>query len=119
MTSKTSLRQQLQANIAFTPVVLPYAATVSINAALGQNFYIGNLTGNITLNATNGIDGKPLSVRLRQDTTGGRTLTLGSMFALPLGFTLSPVTTANTVTILTFRYDTGLTKFLLVDFDQY
>lgn len=55
---------------------IPYAATITPNAKLGDNIYIGTLTGNLTLNfPTNGYAGQTITFFFFQDAVGGRTVT--------------------------------------------
>lgn len=62
------------------PIQLVYAATVTIDLNFGKNvnFVIGSLTGNITLRFINGRPGQSGGIKLKQDGTGSRTLTLSS-----------------------------------------
>jgi hypothetical protein len=61
------------------PVAVAYSSTVTLDLDDGLNFDIGTLTGNITLaNFTNAKPGQSGVIRLAQDATGGRTLTVGS-----------------------------------------
>lgn len=58
-----------------------YSATLSIDASAGEKFYVGALTGNITIAApTNGTIGQRISFFFIQDGTGGRTVTWNSVF---------------------------------------
>ncbi len=65
---------------AAAPVSVSYAATVTLDMTTGFNWEIGALTNNLTLaNPSAGIDpGRSGWIGLRQDGTGGRTITLGS-----------------------------------------
>lgn len=72
-------------------VPLADAPTIATDAALGEVFAV-TLGGNRTLgNPTHLRDGQRLVWRLAQDATGGRTLTLGSMFYVNTGVTGSIV----------------------------
>lgn len=58
-----------------------YSATLSIDASAGEKFFVGALTGNITIAApTNGTIGQRISFFFIQDGTGGRTVTWNSVF---------------------------------------
>lgn len=77
-----------------TPVVLADGATISTDASLSTLFRV-TLGGNRTLgNPTNPIDGQRIIWELTQDVTGGRTLTLGSAFALGMDFPSVTLSTA-------------------------
>lgn len=77
------------------PVSVAYAATITLDLDTGINFDIGALTGNLTLaNFTNAKPGQSGIIRLVQDATGGRTLTVGSNLKRP-GGALSLTPTAN------------------------
>lgn len=53
-----------------------YSATITPNAKLGDNIYIGTLTGNLTLNLpTNAFPGQVITFFFFQDATGGRRVT--------------------------------------------
>jgi hypothetical protein len=61
-------------------VVIPYGATLSTDASLGNIFTVA-LTGNAVLeNPTNSVNGKRITWRFTQDSTGGRILTLDTDF---------------------------------------
>lgn len=85
-----------------------YAATLTIDAASGDEFHIGVLTGDIAITVTNPVEGQQLRIRYKQDATGGRALT----FAAPtLDPTITPVTAANAVGWLTLRYVLSETRY--------
>lgn len=64
------------ANRAYTTPQSPtVGATTTVDASLSNVFYI-SLTQNITLSITNPADGQSINIRLAQDATGGRTVTL-------------------------------------------
>lgn len=64
------------------PVVLTDAATIAVNAALGNHFRV-TLGGNRTLgNPTGALDSQMLLFELIQDGTGSRVLSLGNKYAL-------------------------------------
>jgi hypothetical protein len=91
----------------FSPQVsLAYAATIGTNAALGQNFAVGPLTGNATLsNPINLQAGMRLLWRIRQDATGGRVLTFGTMFKFEYGIIPGLTTTGGASDVLTAYFD--------------
>ena len=82
------------------PVSYAYAATVTVDAALSNVFYIGTLTGNTILAINNPSDGQTINIRFVQDTTGGRTVTLPGTASV-VG---TLVTTASYVDWLTLTY---------------
>lgn len=70
-----------------TKSLTPISGSVATDADEGHFFDIV-LTSNITLtNPTNPSDGQRITWRFRQDSTGGRTVTLGSKFRLAAGDT--------------------------------
>lgn len=72
------------------PQSLAYAATVTPDMSKGTLILIGTLTGTLTLaNPTNLADGMVIGVRIKQDGTGGRTVTLGSKWKVPSGTAFS------------------------------
>jgi hypothetical protein len=74
---------------------------IAWNMALGQRAKV-TLTANATLsNPTNATAAFP-DLEVRQDATGGRVLSFGSDFVLPVGFT-APPTTLNSYTLYHFQ----------------
>lgn len=104
-------------SLAITPNNLSVVSgTVATNANLSNNIR-ALLTGNITLaNPTNLRDGQIINYYLQQDGTGGRTVTLGSMFSTP-----SPVvasTAANAIDFMTCYYDQTNNKLFCIYTNQ-
>ncbi len=93
------------------------AATIALNANLGHVFEV-TLGGNRTLgNPTGGYDGQGITIRVRQDATGGRTLSFGTNYRFGTdipSITLS--TGANKVDYIGLRYDASATKWDVVSF---
>lgn len=93
-----------------------YAAAVTIdlasyNASPIVVVNVGALTGNVTLNITNGVDGQVIQVRLTQDATGSRIFTAGANLRFSTT-TPSPVltTTASKLDRLTFEWHSAAGK---------
>lgn len=90
------------------PVALTYAASITINAAASNNFNV-TLTGNVILANPSGLiaalDGAIYNIKIKQDATGSRLLTLGSKFKVPGGTALVLSTTANATDLLVAQYD--------------
>jgi lipopolysaccharide export system protein LptA len=64
------------------------------------------LTGNTTLaNPTNVSSGQTLTLRVKQDGTGSRTMAYGSQFKFSGGVAPVLSTAANALDVLTFQYD--------------
>jgi hypothetical protein len=109
--------------VAMTPVTLTDAATIAVNAALGNQFRV-TLGGNRTLGAPSGpVDGQVITVWFTQDGTGSRTITLalspgtsgGYWFGTDLtSITLS--TAAGTMDKATFQYDSANTRWDVTGF---
>lgn len=97
---------------------LPYAATLNTDASTGDIFDV-TLTGNATLaNPTNPVDGKTIRWRIRQDATGGRTVTLGNKFVIPSSAT-SPLpfsTAPDKMDVLAATYHAGRDKWDIIAF---
>lgn len=85
-----------------TPYTLTYAATITPDVANG-NVQVVTLTGNVTFSAfSNPVAGQSLTLIVKQDGTGSRTLTTTMKFSD--GFaTLS--TAANAIDVITVYYD--------------
>lgn len=68
-----------------TPVVADVAGNVTPDATASNNFEY-RLTGNLVLgNPTGPVSGQVLNFRLKQDATGGRTITWPGKFKFPEG----------------------------------
>lgn len=62
-------------------VAIPYAATFTPDLSKADEFQVGALTGNIAINApVGGQDGDVLVIALKQDGTGGRTITWNGVY---------------------------------------
>ncbi len=86
------------------PITLTDGATIGVNAGLGNTFRV-TLGGNRTLaNPTNLTDGQRLYFRIKQDGTGSRTLTFGSMYKFP-GASKTLTTTAGALDTVECQYD--------------
>lgn len=93
-------------------VALTDGANISLNAALGNNFYVV-LGGNRTLdNPTNAVSGQVINVRIRQDATGSRTLAYGTKYLFPGGTDPVLTTTASAVDFMSCKYDAVLDAWL-------
>jgi acyl dehydratase len=96
------------ANFLTTADVLPnvvnvtYAASVTLNAASANGFYLLALTGNLTIAAVTGLNaGQPIALYYQQDGVGGRTVAFPSSV---LG-AAQPDPVANAVSLQLFGYD--------------
>lgn len=98
-----------------TVVALSYSSTLATDASSGSIFDV-TLTGNVTLsNPTNPTNGQTLRWRIKQDATGGRTVTLGNKFALPGSVSsLEFSTAANKMDILAATYHSSRDKWDVV-----
>lgn len=89
------------------------AAIITLNAA---NLYIGYvasviLGGNRTLTISNATDGQNIVVRVTQDATGSRTLTVTNGRATTAVPAISLATAAGAITYVSLRYEATLNKF--------
>lgn len=93
-------------NQSVSPTVVSSATgTYTADASTSNNFQL-TLTGNLTLaNPTNLTSGMMLNFTLDEDATGGRTITLGSLFKFPGGVVPTWVTTANARNFISGYYD--------------
>jgi hypothetical protein len=102
-----------------TPDVLTDAATIAVDASLGNDFTV-TLGGNRTLgNPTNSVNGQKILFAIRQDGAGNRTLALGSDYRL--GTDISSVvlsTGANKTDYLGVRYNGADAKWDVVAFTK-
>lgn len=97
------------------PVALTDAATISVDASLGNHFRV-TLGGNRTLgNPTNATDGQKLLFEIIQDATGSRTLTLDTKFAFGTDITaFTATTTASKRDFLGVVYNSTADKFYVI-----
>ena len=90
---------------------ITYAATMSVDFSTTDIADI-TLTGNPTINATGGTDGQPFIIRLRQDGTGSRTVTWGTMFRFSTTTPAPTLSTAiNKLDYVAFRYNLTDAKY--------
>ena len=87
------------------PIDVPYGTSITIDAALGDIFYVGTLTGNLTLAIANPLNGQTINVRFVQDNTGGHTVTLPANTFI--NGEISPTPTYATWLILTYVEPAG------------
>lgn len=86
-------------------VTLTDASTIAVNAALSGNFRV-TLAANRTLgNPTNLVSGMVFNIRIKQDATGGRTLSYGSKYKFPGGTAPLLSTAANAIDFMSCQYD--------------
>jgi hypothetical protein len=89
---------------AVTPVQVTDAATLAVDAALSDNFYV-TLGGNRTLDPpSNPKEGQVLSIRFIQDGTGSRTLTLNASFKKGASVSTTLSTTAAAEDLMVMQY---------------
>lgn len=95
-----------------TPATLTDAATISVNAALSNNFKV-TLGGNRTLaNPTNLADGMVLNFVLKQDATGSRTLAFDTKYDFGEAGTPTLSTAASKIDFMSCYYDSAADKLL-------
>lgn len=83
-------------------VSIAYAANITPNASRARIINVGQLTGNITINApTNPITGDTLTLNYTSDATPGRQITYNAAFKS----SIVPVSTANSSASHSFIYD--------------
>jgi len=100
-----------------TPDTLTDAATIAVDASLGNDFKV-TLGGNRTLgNPTNPTDGQKIVFAIRQDGTGSRTLALGADYRLGTDITAVTLSTAaNKTDYLGVRYNSTDSKWDVIAF---
>jgi hypothetical protein len=90
------------------------SATVALNADTASSSGILRvlLTQSATINLTGAVDGQRLTLEMTQDATGGRVVTLGSMFAFGADLTSFTATTAGSKTdIVGVQYHAASSKY--------
>jgi len=97
--------------VSVTPVQLTDAATINTDASLGNSFYVTlTAAGRTMANPTNLVSGTRYRWYIKQDATGGRTITsYGGSFAF-VGGVPSLTATANAVDLIDGEYNAALGK---------
>lgn len=103
-----------------TPLAVTFSATPNFNVSLGDPLTM-TLTGNVTgATFSGGVDGQKITIRLRQDATGGRTFAFDSSFVRfgtdITGITLS--TGANKTDYIGLVYHASDAKYDIVAFTK-
>lgn len=117
-TTAAGARSNLGAATQLTPQTLTAGATVTIDASLGDTFLL-TANQNFTLaNPINPTNGQRIIVRILQDATGGRTLTLDTKWRLGTDLTAPLVltVTANKTDYLGAYYDSTADKWDIIAF---
>ena len=93
------------------------AATITVDASLGNHFRV-TLGGNRTLgNPTNPVDGQKIIVEVVQDGTGSRTLGYGTAYAFSTSLPSPTLSTAATKRdFLGFAYNSSTSKWYFIAF---
>ena len=95
-----------------------YASTMTINVS-GVGIIDLTLTGNPTINFTGGSDGQPITLRLRQDTIGSRTVTWGSMVRFSNDIPSVTLSIAPSVLdYITLRYNSTNNKYDMLAYNR-
>lgn len=92
-------------NQSVTPSALTSGATIAVDASLSNNFKLTLATNATLSNPTNATDGMVLNIRIKQDSTGSRTLAYGSAYKWAGGSAPALSTAANAVDLLSMYYD--------------
>lgn len=87
---------------------IAYAVNITIDAATGDEFHIGDLTGDVAIAVTNPVEGQLLRIRYKQDSTGGHALTFASPTLDP---SISLVTDADAFGWLSLRYVSSESRY--------
>lgn len=102
----TTLSDQLTVSKAAKGVVttVSYSGSITLDFSAANVFMIGTLTGNLTLaNPSNLAAGQGGTIRIQQDATGGRTLTLGNQFKTIGTF----ATSSNAINVVAYQVFQG------------
>jgi len=93
-----------------------FSASLTLDTRTAQIFNV-TLTGTLTLDLSNGLDGQLVIVRLIQDATGNRTVAFGTSIRVSEDLPNPTLSTAVAKTdYLGFRYNSAATKFDYVGF---
>jgi hypothetical protein len=100
-----------------TPVALTPGATVAVDASLGNDFTLTAAQAFTLSNPTNLVNGQKLLFAIRQDGTGGRVMTLDTIFRLGADITAVVLSTGiNKTDYLGVRYNGTDTKLDVIAF---
>jgi hypothetical protein len=108
--------QRPKASVVPNVISLTDASIIAVDASLGQQFSV-TLAGNRTLeNPTNAENGQLLLFIIKQDGTGGRTLTADTKFRFPESFDSFEISdAANSISYIGVRYDQTDDSFDVLD----
>lgn len=110
-----SSRIDLMTQIRFRRIALKDQATINTDATAGIHYYV-LLKGNRTLaNPTGAAPGQRILFEFIQDSTGSRSVSLGSKFATG-GFTVTLTATANRRDFMEVVYSDADDKFYVINF---
>jgi hypothetical protein len=99
--------------IAPAVVSLTFGVTISVNAALGNDFRVTLTASTGTIaNPTNPVDGERIDFQVAQDATGSRTVAWGTAYDFGASGAPTLSTTASKVDIIGFVYNAALTKWV-------
>jgi hypothetical protein len=108
---------QVTGSITQTVFTLTDAATISIDASVSNDFKVTLTDNRILGNPTGAVDGQTLKFAIRQDGTGGRTLSFDTKYRF--GFEIgTPIISAgaNTISYIGVRYNGDDDKFDVIAF---
>ena len=86
-------------------ITLTDAATITLNASLGSNFRVVLGGNRVLANPTGLSNGQVFNIRIKQDATGSRTLSYGTMYKFPGGIAPTLSTGANAIDFMSCQYD--------------
>ena len=122
LNSSAQLLDAAGAVITYRPTLkttaLTYAATMTADATTADVFST-TLTGPVTFDFINGVNGQILQLQVKQDATGSRLVTWGTSIAFGTDITsagATPSTAANATDLYWFQYDSGSSKYRMIRF---
>lgn len=113
---ETQFEELIDSSVGKIIVPTTYSGTLVTDLTKGHVFTI-TVTGDMEIsNPTGGIDGNSYIWRIKQDTTGGHAITLGTKFKLPSSATtpLGWSTTAGAMDIFVAQYDSSADVFYVL-----
>lgn len=93
-------------NQSISPAILTSGASIAVDASQSNNFRLVLGINAVLANPTNLNDGTTINFRIKQDSTGSRTLSYGSLYKFPGSAIPVLSTAANAVDFLSCYYDT-------------
>jgi hypothetical protein len=95
-------------------VALTDAATIAVDASLGNDFRVTVAAGRTMANPANPVDGQRITFQIAQGGSGGNAITWSSQYKFGAAGSPTLTSTAGAVDVLGFIYNASLASWLCV-----